>query len=515
MKYLGNTLSLLAAIASFTTAASAQIAFGPAQSFATAAQRPDSVAGGDFDGVNGTDLAITTGSPQGTNGPDWVEIYLNQGGSFTRSQQIFMGNNVATAALVSGDFDADGDLDLAVSMKNSNTVGVLFNTGGTFAAGVPIQTGGLSPEHMVAGDVDADGDLDLVTSNRDSSSLSVLLNNGAGGFSASTQIAVGADPRYIALAHLNADCTLDLAVAAHDSRRVDVLLGNGSGGFGGLTSYLVPNNNKPTGMAAADLDGDGDQDLVTSTDENGVGQLCVLTNQGGSFSSFCFTIGGSNPGAVAIGDFDADGDKDLAAADEDANSVRAVPNLGGGVFGAAVLAAVGAHPSDLFAGDLDGNGSLDLVTPNRDSNSVSVLMNLGVGGAETFCRGLANSVGSGARLDTSGSLSVAQNAFVLRASCCPAGQNGLFFYGASANDIPFGNGRLCVTGPIFRLNPPSAADGSGRFVRGVDFDSPPASSGAGQIQAGSTFYFQLWYRDPAAGGSAFNTSDALRATFRP
>jgi hypothetical protein len=30
-----------------------------------------------------------------------------------------------------------------------------------------------------------------------------------------------------------------------------------------------------------------------------------------------------------------------------------------------------------------------------------------------------------------------------------------------------------------------------------------------QIQAGQTWYFQAWYRDPAAGGANFNASDAL------
>jgi len=44
----------------------------------------------------------------------------------------------------------------------------------------------------------------------------------------------------------------------------------------------------------------------------------------------------------------------------------------------------------------------------------------------------------------------------------------------------------------------------------IDFTQLPAG---GQITSGSTWNFQAWYRDPAAGGAMFNTSDALRATF--
>jgi hypothetical protein len=49
----------------------------------------------------------------------------------------------------------------------------------------------------------------------------------------------------------------------------------------------------------------------------------------------------------------------------------------------------------------------------------------------------------------------------------------------------------------------------------VDFGSPPASTGPGALTAGSTWYFQYWYRDPLAGGANFNLSDALGGTFCP
>jgi hypothetical protein len=47
----------------------------------------------------------------------------------------------------------------------------------------------------------------------------------------------------------------------------------------------------------------------------------------------------------------------------------------------------------------------------------------------------------------------------------------------------------------------------------LDNTSPP--SAATQITAGSTWNFQAWFRDPAAGGAFFNLSDGLNLTFAP
>jgi len=46
----------------------------------------------------------------------------------------------------------------------------------------------------------------------------------------------------------------------------------------------------------------------------------------------------------------------------------------------------------------------------------------------------------------------------------------------------------------------------------LDFSAAPVASGAGALTVGSTWYFQYWYRDPAASGASFNLSDAASAT---
>jgi hypothetical protein len=504
-----------------TATAGAQIAFQPADTYALQHQRPDWVAVGDFDGVNGPDLAVTVGGLQGANGPEFVEIFQNLGnGTFAAGQQVFVGSNVGVAAAVAADFDGDNDIDLAVSLKNLGTVQLLVNTGGVFAPGGSVAIGGSEPRHMVGADVDGDGDVDLVTANRDSNSLSVLLNNGSGAFSLGSVVPVGADPRYLVVARLNGDLLPDVAVASHDSRRVDVLFNNGAGGFAGMQSYAVPGNNKPTGMVAFDLEGDGDMDLATTTDNNDLGQIVTLRNTGGTFASQVFATGGVNPSAIVAGDFDVDGDQDLAAADEDANRISALANTGAGTFGAATSFPVGAHPTHLEAADFDGNGSLDLATVNRDSDTLMVLLNSAAGGGlgTNFCGPAApNSTGGPASISASGSTSAAANDVLLSASGMPQNQFGYFLNSPTPGFVqnpPGSSGNLCLMGQIGRYSQQLQSSGAaGQFAIQLDLPNTPRPNGSGAIVAGETWFFQAWFRDQVGGVNTSNFTDGLSITF--
>ncbi len=131
--------------------------------------------------------------------------------------------------------------------------------------------------------------------------------------------------------------------------------------------------------------------------------------------------------------------------------------------------------------------------------------------ATEYCVTSQNSTGEFARIHHAGSLRVSDNAFELRASLCPGGEIGFFFYGPTQNVIPFGAGYLCVsagTTGYFRF-PPQITGGPTSHV--VDFTAPPADSGPGEIVAGSTWYFQFAFRD----GSELNFTEGLRVLFGP
>jgi len=140
------------------------------------------------------------------------------------------------------------------------------------------------------------------------------------------------------------------------------------------------------------------------------------------------------------------------------------------------------------------------------------------GTISNYCTTSPNSVGAGATLSFTGSNSISANDLTLIATGAPANQFGLFYYGAGQTSAPFGEGIRCVSAGgagTFRLNPATTVDFFGQLFRQVDFNAPPANGGPGAILSGSTWNFQLWYRDPAGGGSGFNLSDGITATFCP
>jgi hypothetical protein len=155
--------------------------------------------------------------------------------------------------------------------------------------------------------------------------------------------------------------------------------------------------------------------------------------------------------------------------------------------------------------------------PNILDDTASLLSVTAIpGGVGTsYCTSLANSSGSASQISATGSTSVLTNNILLRAGPMAALEPGIFYYGPDQLQVPFGDGFRCVggsVGTVHRLFPFVVADGTGFMTRPLDVSSPPTG---GQILAGSTWNFQAWFRDPAAGMSGFNLSDGLRLDFLP
>jgi len=81
--------------------------------------------------------------------------------------------------------------------------------------------------------------------------------------------------------------------------------------------------------------------------------------------------------------------------------------------------------------------------------------------------------------------------------------------------VAVGQGWRCAGGSVFRLQPAQNSGPAGSISRLLNFTVPPAGSGPGTIQAGTTRYFQAYYRNPAGGGTNYNLTDALEVQFCP
>jgi hypothetical protein len=131
-----------------------------------------------------------------------------------------------------------------------------------------------------------------------------------------------------------------------------------------------------------------------------------------------------------------------------------------------------------------------------------------------YCTSTPNSSGGSATLSWTGTTSLGTNDFGLYAMGLPARKLGIFIYGTGTTQVALGNGFRCVASPFFRLGA-TTSDDFGEATLPVDFTQHPANASAGAIRTGSTQHFQLWFRDPPAGGARTNLTDGLTVTICP
>ena len=199
------------------------------------------------------------------------------------------------------------------------------------APGSPISVGS-APVATAVGDFNGDGNLDLAVANFVDGTVTVLLGAGDGSFTTGGTYLVGADPFSIATADLNHDGKLDLVVGDFGQDTVSVLLGIGDGTFGPATDYPV--GVYPGQVAIGDLNGDGIPDLAVAN--SGDGTVSVLLGRGdGTFARATASYVGSQPFGIVEGDFNHDGKLDLAVTDYGNDSVVVLLGTGSGTFGRA------------------------------------------------------------------------------------------------------------------------------------------------------------------------------------
>lgn len=162
---------------------------------------------GDVDGDGDPDLAVGNGG-FGFTAQNY--LYLNNGdGTFTERADFGLGD---TASMVFGDYDNDGDLDLAVANWNGGQSRLYVNDGaGNFTGEDQFGIG--DPNTVAWGDFDDDGDLDLAQGNGDFTSAApntLWVNNGDGTFTPSAQFGLGSTDA-VAWADVDLDGDLDLA----------------------------------------------------------------------------------------------------------------------------------------------------------------------------------------------------------------------------------------------------------------------------------------------------------------
>jgi FG-GAP-like repeat/IPT/TIG domain len=159
---------------------------------------------------------------------------------------------------------------------------VASGAGLSFTVPVRYPTGAF-PLAIASGDIDHTGHLALVTANRRGDNVTVYLGQADGRFGSRKTFRTGSSPTDVELADVNADGDLDI-ITANTTGSVSVLLGDGAEGFAPKADFATPPS--PCGLAVADLNDDGHLDLAVVHNNESTAGLSLLYGDGrGSFGS--------------------------------------------------------------------------------------------------------------------------------------------------------------------------------------------------------------------------------------
>ena len=336
-------------------------------------QNFEALASGDFNGDGLQDIvAVTRNSIEA----DKILIRDTNGGTYSVAD-LHATEKGDSRSVAVGDLDRDGDLDIVVG--RSNTAFVFINDGaGSFSPAelpVPSSTLAASVNDLALADVDSDGDLDIIAATTNVSGIAarvnnIYLNDGAAVFTRSNVSAVASTSFRVLAGDINGDKMADLIFDDGGA-----YLNDGSGGFN-----LSINSNLSISAASdmADIDGDGDLDVVSGTLATGnSNKTRAFFNSGsGVFQPVDVATSGLSTLSLKLVDVNQDGTFDIVEGAGDNSPVRLMSNRGDGIFYPPEnIGTDTRNVSDLLMLDSDRDGDLDLLTVAAVSARIRLLSN--------------------------------------------------------------------------------------------------------------------------------------------
>ncbi len=356
---------------------------------------PSAVVSGDLNGDGNMDLIASN------YGDSSVSILLGNGNGTFKTPSTYMSSGFSYYNLALGDVNGDGRLDLMGSDGNGGAINLFLGRGdGTFQGPTIIESGGtLVWGITVANDLNGDGKTDLIAALASNLGARVLLGNGDGTFSIGASLSSGGEQtKATRVGDFNGDGKDDVVITSYTGDSVSVLLGNGDGTFRSRVSY-ASGGSTSSDAVIHDFDGDGVLDMALSITPHAVGIL--LGNGDGTFKSARNYTTGEQPNSIRLGDLNGDGLEDLVTGDYSGSSMSVLVSNGDGSFKAAVtMPTATSGPFSITLTDLNNDGSLDIVSAEVTSNNLSLFFGNSLKSSTIGYLNISSKEGARSALDT-------------------------------------------------------------------------------------------------------------------
>ncbi|NBC84586.1 MAG: protein kinase [Bacteroidetes bacterium] len=283
------------------------------------------------------------------------------------------------------DMDSDGDMDVLAAAFRDDAVYVIQNVSsdGELAFSEPIAMPGEVKGALLAqpADVNGDGQLDVVAVSRIDGEIVWFENRSASGgfkFAEAQPIANSfGGLEAVIVADVDGDGDPDVGSADY---RDDTVAWHENTGDGTFTTHIV--DDAATGViavAAADVDGDGLRDMLASTATNDrvvwyrqIPRDSTDTGPATFGEAQLVSDSVNEPESIAVADVDHDGDNDVLSASFRSGIVAWHENLGEGTFGARhIITRSAPEALAVLPVDLDGDGDVDIAAASQGNDRIT------------------------------------------------------------------------------------------------------------------------------------------------
>ena len=345
---------------------------------------PGSIEAADFNNDKFPDLVVTSE----TDSVVTILLGNGNGGFIPSDNSPFFAGSIPNDICIA-DFNKDGSPDLAIANHDRKYLTVLLGDGNgnfTQAKNSPFPTEGIPHVHGIAtGDFNSDGWLDLVTDSWGNDQVEVLFGDSATSFGKQRKfIKVGKSPyQRLRAADLNGDGIADIVTTNSYGNNVTILLADGKGGFNEATGSPFAGGDSPFGIAIGDVNADGKPDLAIinspSSMAGGKGKngMTVLLGDGtGKYTTMKGSPyeAGEIPNRIAIGDINGDSVNDIVCPDNGSNKIYLFLMNRNGSVSISKAITVGNHPKGVAIADLNGDGKGDIVVCNQLDNDITIII---------------------------------------------------------------------------------------------------------------------------------------------
>jgi len=270
------------------------------------------------------------------------------------------------------DIDGDGDQDVLSASSGDDTIAWYENTdgNGTFGTQRIITTLTDGPVSVYATDIDGDGDQDVLSASLFDDRIAWYENSdGNGTFGTQQTITTLADrAASVFAADIDGDGDQDVLSASADDDKVAWYENTDGNGTFGTQQIISSSVNHATTVYATDIDGDGDQDVLSASVFSDYIVLFVNTDGNGTFGGqYTITTLTNSPQSVYAIDVDGDGDQDVLSASYQDDKIAWYENTdGNGIFGPQQIITNFANGANrVYASDIDGDGDQDVLSTDQ------------------------------------------------------------------------------------------------------------------------------------------------------